>query len=187
MHVPIPLRFPAAHGGKKTLRRFSRSENGATAIEFAIIGPVFFAIIGATIETALAFFAGYALDAAVIDTSRLIRTGQPAYITSNSGDNYRAAVCDRLYGIFACEDIRISVRPLPSFGNFTPSDPIDAVTGEWRVANAHPSVPGNTPIVIEAYYKWPTFFNIPGINAGQTADGKRLLAASYVLRTEPYL
>jgi hypothetical protein len=40
--------------------------------------------------------------------------------------------------------------------------------------------------MVEAYYKWPTIFNIPGLNAGQTADGKRLLVATHVFRTEPF-
>ena len=60
-------------------RRFGRGEGGATAIEFAILAPVFFAIIGAAMETALVFFAGQMLDSAVHDTSRLIRTGRPSY------------------------------------------------------------------------------------------------------------
>src|SRR5690606_36014541 len=90
----------------RLIGRFLRADRGVTLVEFAVVGPVFFAIIGATLETALAFFAGYALDAAVIDTSRLIRTGQPNYISTISADNYRAAVCGQLYGIFDCEELR---------------------------------------------------------------------------------
>lgn len=165
-------------------RRFSRSDRGVTAIEFAIVGPIFFAIIGATIETALAFFAGYALDAAVIDTSRLIRTGQSVYVSS--ADNYRGAVCGQLYGIFDCDQLRISVRHISDFGAFDMSDPLDPASGDWTMAETFQNARPLETMVIEAYYKWPTFFNIPGINAGQTADGKRLLAATHVFRTEPF-
>lgn len=171
---------------RRLARRFLRSDRGVTAIEFAFVGPIFLAIIGATIETALAFFAGYALDAAVIDTSRLIRTGQSIYISS--ADNYRSAVCGQLYGIFDCDELRISVAQISDFGEFEMSAPIDASNGDWTLAAGQP-LPAIAPLktyMIEVFYKWPTFFNIPGINAGQTADGKRLLAATHVIRTEPF-
>lgn len=176
----------------RLMRRFLRADDGVTVVEFAVVGPLFFAIIGATIETALAFFAGYALDAAVIDTSRLIRTGQPNYISTTSADNYRAAMCGQLYGIFDCEELRISVQGIGSFRDFTTTFPLEDDTGAWnftqnyRGRGSGGSIEGGEYVMIEAYYKWPTFFNIPGLNAGQTADGKRLLAAAHVLRTEPF-
>lgn len=169
---------------RRLARRFGRSDRGVTAIEFAIVGPAFLALIGATIETALAFFAGYALDTAVIDSSRLIRTGQSAYISSEA--NYREALCDQLYGIFDCEQVRTSVRSIDDFASFSMTFPVDADTGEWAMSNSYTSAAPLKTMMIEAYYKWPTFFNIPGLNAGQTADGKRLLAATHVFRTEPF-
>ncbi|WP_421953111.1 TadE/TadG family type IV pilus assembly protein [Pelagibacterium sp.] len=169
---------------RRLARRFAQSDRGVTAIEFAIVGPAFLALIGATIETALAFFAGYALDTAVIDSSRLIRTGQSAYISSEA--NYREALCDQLYGIFDCEQVRTSVRSIDDFASFSMTVPLDADTGEWAMSNSYTSAAPLKTMMIEAYYKWPTFFNIPGLNAGQTADGKRLLAATHVFRTEPF-
>lgn len=174
-------------GRTKTLaRRFGRSERGATVVEFAIVGPIFFALVGATMETALAFFAGYALDAAVIDTSRLIRTGQEPYISS--ADDYRAALCGRLYGIFDCNELRVSVSTIGNFAAFDMSSPIDQETGAWTMENAPYSrhIDGDQTVVIEAYYKWPSVVNIPGLAAGLTGDGKRLLAATHVFKTEPY-
>lgn len=169
---------------RRLVRRFARSDRGVTVIEFAIVGPIFFAIIGATIETAIAFFAGYALDAAVIDTSRLIRTGQPDYISSP--DNYRDAVCGQLYGMFDCDALQVSVRPIVSFADFSMSEPLDPETGAWTMTSNDYTVGGLDIVMIEAYYKWPIIFNVPGLNDGQTADGKRLLAATHVFRTEAF-
>ncbi|UYQ71841.1 pilus assembly protein [Pelagibacterium flavum] len=165
-------------------QRFVRCNRGVTAVEFAVVGPVFFAFIGATLETALAFFAGYALDTAIIDSSRLIRTGQSAYISSEA--NYREAVCSRLYGLFDCDQIRMSVRAIDDFGSFSMTDPIDPDSGDWTMEDSFASAEPLQTMMVEAYYKWPTFFNIPGLNAGQTADGKRLLATTHVIRTEPF-
>lgn len=173
----------------KLVRLFGRSERGVTAVEFAIVGPVFFAIIGATIETALTFFAGYALDSAVIDSSRYIRTNQTAYFDSPS--TYRSAVCGKLYGIFDCDQLRIQVQKLDDFADFDDNfsgTPIDETNGDWQIGVDEdlPAVLGSQNYMVEAYYKWPTIFNIPGLNAGQTADGKRLLVATHVFRTEPF-
>lgn len=164
--------------------RFGRSERGTTVVEFAILGPLFFGLIGATMETAVAFFAGYALDAAVIDTSRLIRINQSSAVAS--ADNYRTAVCGKLYGMFDCDQLQISVRDIPNFANFSVTSPIDPITGDWTITPVFQN-PGasSTNMMIEAYYKWPIILNIPGLNIGQTGDGKRLLAATHVVRTEP--
>lgn len=169
--------------------RFARSEKGATIVEFAIVGPMFFAIVGATIETALTFFAAYALDTAVIDSSRAIKTGQ--YGFNHSADSYREALCSKLYGIFDCGEIRIAVKEIDDFGSYTPSQPIDPANGEWSVAQVYEGrnggpITGNTTVMVEAYYKWPTIFNIPGLHVGLTPDGKRLLAAAHVFKTEAY-
>lgn len=164
--------------------RFARSDRGVTVIEFAIVGPLFFAIIAATIETAITFFAAYALDAAVLDSSRLIKTGQSAYTTSAT--EYRKALCGHLYGIFDCDEIRISVENIDNFGAFKTEFPLDPATGAWTFSQKHEEIAGNRNIMIQAYYKWPTIFNIPALNVGQTADGKRLLAAAHVFKTEPF-
>lgn len=166
------------------LRRFRRSERGVTAIEFAILGPVFFALIGATLETALVFFAGHTLDSAVHDSSRLIRTGQ----IQGSGfeQSYRSAVCGRMYNMFDCDALQISVTNLGNFSHYEPSSPIDENTGEWLLVPRFDSVWGNDVVLVEAYYKWPTIFNIPGLALNATADGRRLLATARVFRNEPF-
>ena len=165
-------------------RGFARCEKGVTAVEFAFVGPIFFAMIAATIETGLVFFAGAALDSAVLDSSRLLRTGQAAYRTSE--DNFREALCGNLYGIFDCDEVRIAVRKLDDFNAFAMSQPIDPATGNWTLSGGFQPGIGSETVMIEAYYKWPTFFNIPQFNAGQTADGKRLLASAHVYRNEPF-
>ena len=173
---------------RRLARRFARSDRGVTIIDFAIVGPLFFAFIGATLETALAFFASYTLDSAVIGSSRLIRTGQESYISEADGANYREALCGQTYGIFDCAQLRISVQGFDDVDDLPDifPIPIDPDTGDWTMDNSYDNAEPLQIMMIEAYYKWPTFFNIPGLNAGQTADGKRLLAATHVIRTEPF-
>jgi Flp pilus assembly protein TadG len=42
---------------KKVFRRFGRNRRGSAAVEFALIAPVFFALLFAILETAIMFFA----------------------------------------------------------------------------------------------------------------------------------
>jgi hypothetical protein len=69
-------RFPAARALRRRLLRFRRDERGATVIEFGLVALPFFGLLFAIIETALVFFAGQALETAVSNAARLIRTGQ---------------------------------------------------------------------------------------------------------------
>ena len=60
----------------RKLRAFARREDGAAAVEFAIVVAPFLAMLFAILETALVFFAGQTLETAVSDSARLILTGQ---------------------------------------------------------------------------------------------------------------
>ena len=58
------------------LRRFRRNRRGSAAVEFALVAPIFFAVLFAIIELALVFFASQILETVTQDSARLIMTGQ---------------------------------------------------------------------------------------------------------------
>lgn len=165
------------------LRRLGASQSGATAVEFAILGPIFFAIVGATMETAVVYFAGQSLDSAVQESSRLVRTGEAH---SMSADAFRDDLCGHLYGMFDCGAVHLTVEPLGMFENYQATSPMDLETGEMTGEEVYSVGSGSTVMLVEAYYKWPTILNIPGLMVGLTPDGKRLLSATRVFRNEPF-
>lgn len=57
----MPSPAAATFSVRTALRRFGRNRRGSAAVEFALVAPVFFALIFAIIETALVFFAGQVL------------------------------------------------------------------------------------------------------------------------------
>lgn len=69
-------RHPAALKRTTTGRAFLRDRNGSSAVEFAIVVPIFFALTFSIIEAGWFFFVNSAVDAATAKASRLIRTGQ---------------------------------------------------------------------------------------------------------------
>jgi Flp pilus assembly protein TadG len=175
-------------------RVLARDEKAATAVEFGLLALPFFSIIFAILETATVFFAGQILDSAVNDSSRLIRTGQ-AQTAAFTDDDYRDAICDRLYGLFDCDDhnkLRIRVTTISDFSSASPSTPIAPTcysqgTGcELTVTETYEPGVGSSVVLVEAYYKWPTIVNLPLFNFAAMEDGTRLLAAVRVFRNEPF-
>ena len=61
---------------RNILRRFRRSRAGSAAVEFALVAPVFFALLFAIIEVAIMFFASQVLETITQDSARALMTGQ---------------------------------------------------------------------------------------------------------------
>jgi len=166
-------------------RRFKKDENGVTAIEFGMLALPFFAIIGAILETSLVFLASQILDSAVNDSSRLIRTGQ-AQAANFTATEYKAAICDSLYGMFNCENLRIKVSEVANFGSATISNVVDLDDGSWTFVENYDDGTGASVILVEAYYKWPTTLDLLSFDLSNLPDGTRLLSSVRVFRNEPF-
>ena len=175
--------------------QFRRDQRAAVAVEFALLALPFFTIIGAILETALVFFAGQVLESAVHDSSRLLRTGQAQSANFDAGD-YRAAICDGLYGLFDCNSGRMLVRVevldgfsdassviSPPVASGCSTDPDDCA---WTTAETFDAGVGSSIVIVQAYYKWPTLLNLPWFNLANQAGGDRLLSGIRVFRNEPF-
>ncbi len=176
--------------------RFGRDEQAVTLIEFGILAVPFFTIMAAILETALVFLAGQILDSAVQDSSRWVRTGQ-AQAAEYDGDEFRAALCGRLYGMFDCtagagERLRIRVAVMDNFTAAAIGYPLstgedcDPDECEWTLVSQYEPGGGGEVVLVQAFYKWPTLVNLPGFNLGSLPDGSRLLGASRLFRNEPF-
>ena len=59
-------------------RRFIKQQDGAAAVEFALVATPFLALLFAIIESAMVFFAGQSLEAATASAARAAtRRGRP--------------------------------------------------------------------------------------------------------------
>lgn len=168
---------------RRRAKAFGRDSKGATAVEFALLALPFFTIIFAILETAIVFLASQVLETAVEDSTRLLRTGQAQ---SYSAANYRTAICDRLFSMFNCAQLKIKVSVVNSFASATVTPPLDPSTGNWTMAEAFAPGASSSILLVQAYYKWPTLIDFGGFNLQTQSDGTRLLSAVRVLRNEPY-
>jgi Flp pilus assembly protein TadG len=162
-------------------------EDGAAAVEFAIVAAPFLALVFAIIETAVVFFAGQTLETAIADASRLILTGQ-AQQQNFDGQAFKQAVCQRIFGLFDCQNgIKVDVRKYSSFGGGDLSKPLDAqgnLQGNFG-NNYQPGGPGEI-VIVRAIYEWPVYVQLLGFNLADMNNGKRLIMATAAFRNEPY-
>ena len=167
------------------LRRFHRNRRGSAAVEFALVAPIFFAVLFAIIELALVFFASQILETVTQDTSRLIMTGQ-AQNASYTQASFKDAVCAKLTVMFDCVNgVSIDVQSYKQFSTVDVADPIDAGKNFVPPNNYLPGGPGDI-VVVRLFYKWPLFVTGLGFNPANIAGNKRLLTATAAFQNEPY-
>lgn len=164
----------------RRLRRFGNDSGGSAAVEFALIAPVFFALIFAIMETGMVFFAGQVLETAVQDGARSVYTCSAAA----TAVDFKTPICARSSVLMDCTKIDIDVRSYDPGTAITISDPIDA-SGNYSSINLvyqPPACPTSKTVVVRGFYQWPLFvtglgYNIANIGRGTTSS-KRLLAAT---------
>jgi Flp pilus assembly protein TadG len=173
---------------RKALRRFRRNRRGSAAVEFALIAPVFFALLFAIIETALVFFAGQVLETGVQDSGRLLFTNQSNCAGMSQAD-FKQNICDRVSALMSCSGIDVDVRSYPAGTAITITDPL--VSGAYVSNSVYQPPACNTTdqtVVVRGFYQWPLIvtglgYNIANIGRG-TSNSKRLLAATSAFRPQ---
>jgi len=168
------------------VRRFLREQDGAAAVEFAIIMVPFFALMFAIMETALVFFASQTLETAVADSGRLIMTGQAQEAKMDKAA-FKNAVCDRIYALFDCQNgLYVDVRKYDTFANTIFTKPTVDEEGNFNSDFVYePAGPGCITVV-RLFYQWPVYLHVGGFDLSDIAKGKRLLSATAAFRNEPY-
>ena len=183
----LPLFSPAA--ALRLIRSFRRNRRASAAVEFALVAPMFFAMLFALFETALIFFAGQLLENGVQDSGRLIYTYQ-AQSASMSQSAFKTDLCNRVSQLFTCSGISVDVQSYPP-GTVIPTSPPFDSSGNPTAAMAWnvPASNSSSTVVIRAFYQWPLIvtqlgYNIANINRG-TTNSKRLMIATAAFRVEP--
>lgn len=170
---------------RNVLRRFRRNRGGSAAVEFALVAPVFFALLFAIIETALVFFASQVLETVAEDSARAIMTGQ-AQSAGYTQVQFQTEVCNHIVALFDCKNgIHIDVQSYPSFSTVNIASQIDS---SGNFINNMKYCPGNAGdiVVVRLFYEWPLLITGLGYSLSNLADHNRLLSATAAFRNEPF-
>jgi Flp pilus assembly protein TadG len=165
-------------------RRFRRNRMGSAVVEFALIAPVFCALLFAILETGIIFFADQYLETLTQDGARMILTGQAqnGNYTQAQFHNY---ICNQVAALFSCNSIYVNVQSFSSFQNLTATCPIS--NGVFASNNMlySPGGPGDV-VIVQLFYQWPQIVTGLGYNITNLNGNYRLLCATAAFRNEPY-
>jgi Flp pilus assembly protein TadG len=179
------------------------ANKGSVAIEFAMIAPVFLLILMATIETGVIFFAQSALQNAVSDTARLVKTGQSACFSTDANgncqgitaDEFRKEICDSVKVLLkTCSkdangnsDLQFDVKAYSAgFGSVSNGSPLDGGNDLPNLTAFNTGAPCDV-VLVRAFYRWPVF--TPGLAflLANMNGQNHLLATAAAFRNEPYV
>jgi Flp pilus assembly protein TadG len=166
--------------------RLRCDESGSAIVEFSFIAPIFFFLIFVIAETALVFIAERVMDNAVLETARLIRTGQ-VQSASMSEEDFEEELCSRMSVFVDCSgsDFFLDVQSYDNFASMDLAAPIDA--DNHFVAPGTFEFGGESDIVVvRAYYQWPTNRIFGRMSLQNLGNGKRLIGSFAAFRNEPY-
>jgi len=162
------------------LRRFLRHTGGNPLIQFALVAPVFFALVFMIVDDGLAIFTQATLDNATRDASRNILLG--TYQKAHSDiSTFTSAVCGEMAGLIpSCTtNLQVYVNSGPNFSAIS-AQPGSGGTlvgnGTFTMGSASSYV-----IVQTAYNR-----SYIGFIGRYVSGGALLLISTVVFQTEPY-
>jgi Flp pilus assembly protein TadG len=192
----MPSFAASTASARSALVRFRRNRRGSAAVEFALVAPVFFALLFAILETALMFFATQVLETMTQDSARAILTGQAqtggVSICKVGGQSapctqgtFLTYVCSQIPALFSCANLYADVESYSSFSSVVINSQIDSSHNFINNMQYLPGGPGDI-VVVRLFYQWPLFVTGLGYNISNLSGSKRLLVATAAFRNEPY-
>jgi hypothetical protein len=186
------------NSSRALLKRFSRNERGATAIEFAmVLGPFLIFVFG-IFALGLHYLATNSIERAVFSASRAIRTGQ-AQKAAMTADQFKAAVCQEAAPYIDCNMLKVHIQNKDSWDQITPVNCIDnkqmAGSGSGSDMIGDRAGGASKIVLVTACYEWTTAKYIPYLMKDEKGEWRRdpplesgnmVLQSATVFRTEPY-
>lgn len=169
------------------LLRFSRANRGSTAVEFAIVGPVFLGSLFAILETGTLFLRSTAIEAGVEEAKRLTMTGQLAASgnTTAQQEAFRRIFCSQVDWIIDCSAVKFDVRAFKKFGDAAVPSPIVNGKFESGALNFNPGGPCEI-VVIRAYYEAASLTSFIRSDVSNLSNGNVLIGGSAAFKNEPF-
>ena len=165
--------------GRPLSCRFLQCGSGIAAVEFGLLGGMFILFISFWLELGLDLFMQTALDNAVRNASRLIKTGA---ITSSGASTFSTKLCTDLSFIMTCSNIKYNVVSGSTFASLSATittDSSNTMTG----TQFSPGTSGQN-VLVQVSYTRPIY--IPIVSSFLGKNGNILTYSSVAFQKEPY-
>ncbi|MEP7005424.1 MAG: TadE/TadG family type IV pilus assembly protein [Sphingomonas bacterium] len=185
------------------------------AIEFAIVGPAFLALLLAILYTMLIYLAQQMLETAAQSAGRLLLTGAAQTTTLANGhvgmqaSDFKNAICNGYTGtdangaavtipamlpaMLSCSKLTVNVTTATTYNVASTSSPTftydssGALTATNTSYNYQTNGAGkNNIIILQLIYLWPTGTGPLRLNMSDQPNANRKLVATSVFTTEDY-
>ncbi len=177
---------------RKLIRKihgFPCDKQGTSAIEFAIVAPIFFLMMFSTFEVGWFYFVNSTLDAATISASRFVRTGQ----SQNNGltkQDFFTLVCPTLDLFGECTtNLTVEVKQFNTFADLAADVTPAVCRGDDQNAIDNLAFePGvdNQIIRLRFCLLYRPINPSIGINLSSTDGAARRLVSTFIFRNEPF-
>ena len=168
-------------------RKLARNEAGSPAVEFALVFPVFIAVVLATLQAASIFLVKAFFESAAEQAARVVLTNQVGSLTVSQ---FQTEICNELTALFDCSEVTVELEPLPAgttnLASLLPTfDSSGKLVGSPTVdVGVNAAVPG-TDMLLVVMDPWPVHGGPLGLNFANMGNGKMLMTSTQVFRIEP--
>lgn len=171
-------------------RKFWKNTRGVTAIEFAMVAPVFFFAMGAVVETGLMLYNEYVLQSSVQEAARKIRTGQAQLAGMNAG-TFKTQICSLANAAMDCDGkVKVYVKSAATFAALKA-----AIPSYLNVGTSYGGQPSYTsydcggpsvPVAVIATYDWNIVLPFMSAFGNVNNDKIRRIAGVAMFMNEPF-
>jgi Flp pilus assembly protein TadG len=168
-------------------RKLAGDEAGSPAVEFALVFPIFVAVVLATLQAGSIFLVKAFFESGAEEAARVVLTNQTGALTAGQ---FQTEICNQLTALFNCGQVTVELEPVPagttnvgpllptfdSNGNVVGAPPVDV--------GASAGVAG-TDMLLVVMYPWPVYGGPLGLNFSNMGGGKMLMTSTQVFRIEP--
>ncbi len=169
------------------IARLRRCQQGGATIEFALVGTVFFWVLFGVLELGAMLVMSNALDDAVSDAARLVRTGQVEKNRITQAQMKRF-ICENLpFGGDCGARLMMDMKRYPDFASVrAPTPPTRDSDGNVNFdENYEPGRPKEV-VLFRTYYRWKFATPFMGRFLANFGGDEYLLASAAAFRNEPY-
>ena len=178
------MRFPLI--GRRAREASRPHREGSAAVEFAMVATPFFFMIFAVLELGMVFLVDSVLESAVLDASRIVRTGQ-ADTGNITAAQFKTALCSRM-SVFQGDcgaRADVDVRVMPEFSDGIPDSPIrDGVLDKSKLEYNRGN-PGDL-MLVRVYYSQPLVTPLMQTALSRLNSGAAVISVTTAFRNEPY-
>jgi Flp pilus assembly protein TadG len=170
---------------RRNASTFKRAQQGATAVEFALIAPAFIALLIAIFETTQFLYVQSNMQTAATQAARLFMTGQ-AQNGNMTQSQIEQQICPTVQVLVNCANLFIQVESSSSASGLSTSTPQmynaqgQLSTGSYSMGN-----PGDLMVVMVGY-PLPVVAGPLGFFLAGNANGTASVWGVAAFRVEPY-